>query len=193
MKKNILLIALFFLIQNTIQAQGLHLGLKAGTDMQKISGKSFADQFNFGYHLGGYVEINFSKKVGIQPEFYYSETSLKTGESFETIYQAANPLSVRLSYLNIPVLLNVKMAEQLVLQIGPKYGVLSNTGLTIRQNAENAIKSGDLSAVAGFTLKISKIRLYARYQIGLNNISELQNQEKWKNQVIHAGLGLQIF
>jgi hypothetical protein len=87
----------------------------------------------------------------------------------------------------------VKLAEQLVLQIGPKYGVLSNTGLTIRQNAENAIKTGDLSAVAGFTLKISKIRLYARYQIGLNNISELQNQEKWKNQVIHAGLGLQIF
>jgi hypothetical protein len=193
MKKYSLLIALVIFIQNNIHAQGLHMGLKAGTDMQKISGKSFADQFNFGYHLGGYVEINFSKKVGIQPEFYYSETRLKTGESFETIYQAANPLSIRLSYLNIPVLLNVKLAEQLVLQIGPKYGVLSNTGLTIRQNAENAIKTGDLSAVAGFTLKISKIRLYARYQIGLNNISELQNQEKWKNQVIHAGLGLQIF
>jgi hypothetical protein len=93
----------------------------------------------------------------------------------------------------MPLLLNWKIAKLFAIQLGPKYGILSNKQMTIAQNSENAIKSGDLSAVAGFQIHLPKIRIYARYQVGLNNINELAEQEKWKNQVIHAGVGLLIF
>jgi hypothetical protein len=193
MKKYLLILSIIYLIHNSAFSQGLHLGLKAGTDLQKISGKAFEDQFNFGYHLGGFVEIKLSENLALQPEFYYSETSLRTGDSLQVLYESANPSKVKLSYLNIPILLNLKLSEQFNLQIGPKYGILSNKELSIRQNTESAFNAGDLSAVAGLQIKLPKIRIYARYQVGLNNINELPDQEKWKNQVIHAGIGLQIF
>ena len=39
-------------------------------------------------------------------------------------------------------------------------------------------------------LNISKIRLYGRYGVGLNNINEIDDQEKWKNQTVQLGVGL---
>jgi hypothetical protein len=193
MKKIYGTLALLLCLHGLGMGQGLHLGLKAGSDLQKIGGVSFKDQFNFGYHLGGFIEIKLNDKWALQPEFYYSETRMRRGDSLSALYSSVDPFKIRLTYINIPLLLNWKIADQLSIQLGPKYGILSNKSLSIRENTESAIKSGDLSAVAGLQIKLPKIRIYARYQVGLNNINELPDQEKWKNQVIHAGVGLQLF
>ena len=49
-------------------AQGFHIGAKAGANLFKVDGKSFSEEFNLGYTLGAFSEINFNKKWGLQPE-----------------------------------------------------------------------------------------------------------------------------
>ena len=192
MKKTIIIALLLFSFSNFIKAQGFTFGIKAGAEMLKLSGKLFNEEFAYGYHLGGFAEIKLNKSFGIQPELYYSSTSMKTATTLDPIYTNVDLKSIKLGYINIPVLLNIKPSKKFVLQVGPSYGILSNSNLSIGQNAENAFKSGDFALVSGIQLNLSKIRVYGRYQIGLTDINDATSEEKWKSQTLHIGVGLRI-
>jgi len=192
MCKKITFFALLVICSNFVFAQEFELVIKGGTDVQKISGFSFKEKFAYGYHLGAFAEIKLSKTFSIQPEFYYSAATLNKGNSFDTLYTSIDPKKIKFGYLNIPLLINIKLSDKVKLQVGPRYGILSNTNLSIKDNAEKALKSGDFSLVSGFQFNFSKIRVYARYQIGLTNINEISTQENWKSQSIHLGIGLKI-
>jgi len=192
MSKKITFFAFFVLFSNVLFAQGFELGIKGGADVQKISGVSFKEEFAYGYHLGAYTEIKLSKTFSIQPELYYSAATMNKGNSFDTLYTSIDPKKIKFGYMNIPILFNIKLSDKVKLQVGPRYGILSNTNLSIKANAEKALKMGDFSFVSGIQLQYSKIRVYARYQIGLTNINEISTQEKWKSQSIHIGIGLKI-
>ena len=192
MSKKITFFALFVLFSNVLFAQGFELGIKGGADVQKISGVSFKEEFAYGYHLGAYTEIKLSKTFSIQPELYYSAASMNKGNSFDTLYTSIDPKKIKFGYMNIPILFNIKLSDKVKLQVGPRYGILSNTNLSIKANAEKALKMGDFSFVSGIQLQYSKIKVYARYQIGLTNINEISNKENWKSQSIHIGIGLKI-
>jgi hypothetical protein len=192
MSKKITFFAFFVLLSNVLFAQGFELGIKGGADVQKISGVSFKEEFAYGYHLGAYTEIKLSKTFSIQPELYYSAASMNKGNSFDTLYTSIDPKKIKFGYMNIPILFNIKLSDKVKLQVGPRYGILSNTNLSIKANAEKALKMGDFSFVSGIQLQYSKIKVYARYQIGLTNINEISNKENWKSQSIHIGIGLKI-
>jgi len=192
MSKKITFFAFFVLLSNVLFAQGFELGIKGGADVQKISGVSFKEEFAYGYHLGAYTEIKLSKTFSIQPELYYSAASMNKGNSFDTLYTSIDPKKIKFGYMNIPILFNIKISDKVKLQVGPRYGILSNTNLSIKANAEKALKMGDFSFVSGIQLQYSKIKVYARYQIGLTNINEISNKENWKSQSIHIGIGLKI-
>ena len=65
-KLSVVLVTLF--LANAAMAQ-FTLGVKAGANIFKVEGKSFKDEFNYGYHLGGFAnfgiggqsEANFRK------------------------------------------------------------------------------------------------------------------------------------
>lgn len=176
----------------TALAQGVSFGIKAGTDIHKIDGKSFSDQFSFGYHAGGFVQIGISSKLGIQPEVLFSQVNVDTSSSFSSVYQFNNISEVNLKYLKIPLLLNIQPNKFVALQVGPQFGVLIDQEKGLLKSGQNAFKSGDFSMLGGIQLAISKIRLYGRYAIGLSNINDIDNQEKWKNQSIQLGIGLAL-
>lgn len=192
MKKIIVVAAMLFCYSNNIMSQGFTLGVKAGAEILRISGKSFDQEFAYGYHLGGFSEIKLNKTFSIQPELYYSSTSMKTANSLDTIYTNVDFKNIKLGYINIPVLLNIKPSKKFCIQVGPRYGILSNSSLSVKQNAENAFKSGDFSLLAGIQINLSKIRIYGRYQVGLTDINDATNQEEWKSQTLHIGIGLRI-
>lgn len=192
MYKKIMYFILMVVFSNAAFSQGFELGIKGGADVQKISGVSFNDEFAYGYHFGAYSEIKLSKTFSLQPEFYYSAATMNKGNSFDTLYTSIDPNKIKFGYLNIPILINIKLSDKVRLQVGPRYGILSNTNLSVKANAENALKSGDFAFVSGIQLKYSKIRVYARYQIGLTNMNEISNKENWKSQSIHIGIGLKI-
>jgi hypothetical protein len=48
-------------------------------------------------------------------------------------------------------------------------------------NGQEAFKSGDFAMDFGAQLTFGTFRVYERYYIGLSGMSELENQESWKN------------
>lgn len=173
---------------------GIRLGVKAGGNLNKVTGQSFKDGFDLGYHVGGFLEIDLNKKWGIQPEVLWNQSQTKR-TNFNNLYPV-NPLNtdekVKLDYLSIPILLRYNVGNVLTLNAGPQFGILLNQDKTLLQNGEAAFKSGDFSMVAGAQLNFNFLRVYGRYNIGLQNINDIDNRDKWTNQQIQLGVGLRF-
>mgnify|MGYP003297073472 CR=1 FL=1 len=188
-----LLIACIIMVQ-AASAQ-FHIGIKGGSNITKIDGKSFKDEFRYGYLLGGFAEIGLGGKLGIQPEVLYSQYQTRVDSNFKNIYSNAfNPSyngDVKLNYLSIPVMLNYK-AGLITLQAGPQFGILLDQNKTLLQNGKDAFSKGDFSLAGGAQIKISKIRLSGRYVVGLNNINQIDNRDQWKSQAIQLSVGLAL-
>jgi hypothetical protein len=171
----------------------IKFGVKGGVNITKIDDKAFKDEFNYGYHLGGFAEIGLGSKLGIQPEVLFNQYQTKVDTSLENIW---NPLKsgqdAKLNYLSIPILLNYKLANIFTLQAGPQFGVLISQDKNLLQNGEEAFKNGDFSLLGGAQINISKLRFTGRYFVGLNNISDINNQTKWKNQGFQLSVGLAL-
>jgi len=195
MKSKLFGLITVLLVSTAAMAQ-FHIGVKAGANITKIEGKSFKEQFRSGYHLGGFAEIGFGKKFGIQPEVVFNQYSTRVDSNFSHIYENVfNPgyaSNIKLNYLSVPLLLTYKFLGPLSLQVGPQFAVLIDQNKTLLQNGQQAFKNGDFSMVAGAQLKLLKFRLTGRYVVGLNNINDIDNQDKWKNQTIQLSLGLAL-
>ena len=192
MKTKILSLALLTIISTAAFSQKLHIGFKGGASINKLTGKSFKEEFSFGYHLGGFFEIGLGKKFGIQPEILFSQINVDTSSTFSSVYQFKQLDKVQLKYLSIPILLNIKPAKMLTLQVGPQFGILTNKSNTLLQNGKQAFKGGDFSMLGGVQVNISHFNIYGRYAVGLSNINDIDNKEKWKNQSIQLGVGITL-
>ena len=172
------------------------LGIKAGSNITKIEGKSFKDEFQYGYHAGAFVEIGLGDKFGIQPEVLFNQVKSRVDSSFSHIYQNAVNFNtykdVKLNYLSIPLILNYKLGNVLSLQAGPQFGILMNGDKTLLQNGNEAFKNGDFSMLGGAQINISKLRVTGRYVVGLNNINDISDQHKWNNQGFQVSVGLAL-
>lgn len=173
--------------------QGFHLGAKAGANIFKVDGKSFSDEYLFGYNVGAFAEINLSKSIGIQPELIWSQTNYRTANKFSDLYpQGSNDIKGKLNYLSIPILLNLNAGKILTFQVGPQFGILVNHNKNLFENGEDAFKSGDFSMLGGAQLNLGALKLGGRYVIGLSNINDIDNKDKWKNQGFQLYLGLKV-
>jgi Outer membrane protein beta-barrel domain len=190
MKKIIIPFAIIMtMTAGTAYSQRFKFGIKGGTDIKKLTGKSFDDQFSYGYHLGVFTEIGLGSRFGIQPEVYFSQVNIDTSSNFSAIHNFNQISKVQLKYVNIPILLSYKPGKFVTLQAGPQYGILIDNSKSVLQNGKDAFNKGDFSILAGIQLNINKVRLYGRYAIGLNNLNEIDDKDKWKTQTIHLGLG----
>lgn len=190
---SLIAISIFFSLAATAQ---FNLGVKGGANISKIEGRSFKEEFRYGYHLGGFVEIGLGGRLGLQPEVLFNQYQTKVDSNFRTIYQnafsSATNRSVKLNYLSIPVLLNYKLGNVLALQAGPQFGILLDQDKNLLENGQQAFKSGDFSLVGGAQIKLTKLRISGRYGVGLNNLNDIDNQDKWKSQVVQLSLGFAL-
>jgi Outer membrane protein beta-barrel domain len=192
MKTKLLALTLSIMIFSAAHSQTFHLGIKGGANITKLSGKSFNDEFSWGYHLGGFAEIGLGKKFSVQPEVLFNQYQHDTTSKFSDIYQFNHVSNIKLNYLSIPILLNYKASDFFTLQAGPQFGILMDQNVKLVQNGKDAFKKGDFSLLGGVQLKFSSVRIYGRYVVGLNNINDIDNKDKWKNQGFQLGVGLAI-
>ena len=192
MKSKLVMLAFAGLLGISAFSQGFKIGIKGGANINKITGKSFNEQFSFGYHLGGYAEIGITKKWAIQPEVLFSQTNVDTSSNFSAIYKFNKLNNIKLGYLSIPILLNYKPNKMITLQAGPQFSLLTNRSKTLLQNGQSAFKNGDFSMLGGLQLNIFNFKIYGRYAIGLNNLNDIDNKENWKSQGIQLGIGFNL-
>jgi hypothetical protein len=196
MKTKLLPLLAALLFSQAMMAQ-FHIGVKGGANIIKIEGASFKDKFSYGYHLGGFMEIGLGKKLGIQPEVLFNQYSTTVDSNYKKIYQnvfsSAFQNNIKLNYLSIPILLNYKLIGNfLSLQAGPQFGILIDQDKTLLQNGGDAFKKGEFSMLAGAQIKFSAIRITGRYGIGLNNINDIDDKDKWTSQGFQLSLGLAL-
>jgi hypothetical protein len=199
MKKTFILLGLVVLLSLGASAQGgFRLGVKGGLNLNRVNGQSFNDEFDMGYMAGAFAEIDINKFIGIQPELLYSQTMTKRS-SFSALYNSRFTQSflidnayTRLNYLSIPVLLRLNLGKLITFNAGPQYGILIGQDKNVLTNAQNAFKTGDISAVVGAQLNLSSFRIYGRYVAGLQNINAIDDKETWKTASLQLGLGLKF-
>lgn len=184
------------LLSSAMMAQ-FHVGVKAGANIIKVDGKSFKDQFKYGYHLGGFMEIPLGKKFVVQPELLFNQYAVTMDSNFSHVYQnvfnSAYQSNVKLNYLSIPLLLNYKLIGNfLSIQAGPQFSILMQQNKTLLQNGANAFKQGDFAMIGGAQAKVGPFRFNGRYVIGLNNINDIDNKDKWKSQGFQLSVGLAL-
>lgn len=195
MKKILLVLAVFGFIFS-VQAQNFKIGLKVGANMTKVSGKSFNEEFDLGYQAGFWSDIKLSKDFGLQPEVLFTQVGTTRASGFASLYSTllapGAVTNIKLNYLTIPVLLRYKVTNNLAINAGPQYNILMDKGQTLLQNGQSAFKSGDFSMVAGIQLKLLVLNLYGRYNIGLTNINDIDNKDKWTSQQLQFGVNISL-
>jgi hypothetical protein len=192
-KVSLLIFTSILLFSVTVFSQGFHFGFKGGANIFKVDGKSFKDEFKFGYNIGAFAELNFTDKFGIQPELLWSQTNFRTGNDFDNVYPGGiGDVKGKLNYLAIPVLLSYRPISLLAFQLGPQFGTLLNQDKNLLNNGEEAFKKGDLSLLAGVQLNLLKFKAGARYVIGLNDINDVGTSNKWKNQGFQVYVGFRV-
>ena len=188
------LVAALFM-SSALMAQ-FHIGIKGGTNITKVDGRSFKDKFEYGYHVGAFAEIGLGERLGIQPEVLFSQYSTTLDSNYNHIYEnifTSGQRNVKLNYLSVPILLNYKVIGNfLSIQAGPQFSVLMKQDKNLLQNGADAFKKGDFAMLGGVQLKLSAIRITGRYAIGLNNISDIDNKDQWKSQGFQVSLGLAL-
>ena len=190
MKKLILSLSTILFITTASLAQDANIGIKAGTNLTKIDGQSFKDGYKMSFQGGLFMELDFNKKVGIQPEFLFSQT--KSENNTGTLPYTFQNNDVNLNYLTIPILFRYKIAKVLVLNVGPQYSFLLNKSDNRLLDNREPFKNSDFAMVGGAQLNFRYLRIYGRYAVGLNNINDLSESNKWKSQQIQLGVGFKF-
>jgi hypothetical protein len=179
MKKTILSLLLLLVVKASI-AQ-FSYGVKGGLNFSNIYSTKLNTNFKQGFHAGVYAKFNLII-LGIQPELLFSQRG----------YVEENVKDVTLNYIDIPVMLKLKILPMITLDLGPQFSYLVNSStkgignvLTVQPDFKNA----ETSAAFGASAQVWRIGASARYIVGL---SELEKAITSKNQQFQVSLSLKL-
>ena len=174
----------------------IRFGVKGGLNLNKIEGKSFKDEFSYNFQLGAFMQINFSRKLGIQPELNFAQATAEQSDDITVIYDdiflGGDQVKAKLNYLKLAGLLNLNVgpSQRVKLQFGPQWGILLNEKVDSVKTSEDVFKKGEFSVLGGIMFQLPAVHVGTRYEIGLTNINGRDNQDAWKRQSWQFFIGI---
>lgn len=176
-------------------------GVTAGVNINKINGQSYKSGFNYNYQLGAFLQINFARRFGLQPEVNFvqasSEFTNDAGTVYDDLFRDGSQKKAKLSYLEVPVLLNINigLTKKVKLQLGPSYGALLKQTVDSLKTNGDLYKNGNWSAIGGIFIQFPALNFGARYKLGLTDLNGIDNRQTWKSQSIQffAGITFLVF
>ncbi|MEO6405081.1 MAG: porin family protein [Ferruginibacter sp.] len=171
------------------------VGGKAGVNVNKISGQAYKDGFSYNFQVGGFMQFNFSRRLGLQPEVNFvqgqSEFTNDASDIYDDIFRDGSQKKAKLSYLEIPLLLNLNLgtSKRVKLQVGPAYNALLKQTIDSLRSSGNIYKNGEWSAMGGLWIQLPLVNIGARYKLGLSNVNAIDDRQAWKNQAIQIFVG----
>ncbi len=181
---------------NGEQENFFRFGAKAGVNVNKISGQSYKQGFNYNFQAGVFLQFNFSNRFGLQPEVNFVQTSSEfsndPSDIYDDIFRDGSQKSSKLNFLEVPVLLNINVgsSKRVKLQIGPAYGGLLKQTVDSLKNDGNIYKNAEWSALGGLWIQLPFVNLGARYKLGLTDLNAIDNRQSWKSQAIQVFVGV---
>jgi hypothetical protein len=186
MKKNIIVI-LLAIAANFANAQNFQLGVKAGANISNFTGGDFdavKKKALVGIHAGAFFRFKFSK-LALQPEFMISTQGAK-------IDSASGSYDWKITYVNVPVMLQYYFAGGFYMEAGPQVGFATNQNFS-NSTIEDFANNLDLSAAVGLGIRgKSGLGIGARYVAGLSKVGEFTPSNgvnpDFKNSVIQLSV-----
>lgn len=189
--KKVLLAVAILAAGLTANAQEVNFGAKAGVNFANVSGEDVEDNITrTSFNVGAVVEFEISDKFSIQPELIYSAQGAKLEEESDV------DLTLKLDYLNVPVIAKFYAAESFSLEFGPQVGFLlsakakakigGDSGETDIKDEFETVDFG-LNFGAGYKLD-SGLNFSARYNLGLSNVAK-ESESSVKNSVFQISIG----
>jgi hypothetical protein len=190
MKKLLLSTAIAIFAIANVNAQSVNFGAKAGLNLANVGGDIDENEGIVGFHIGGVAEISISEKFSIQPELLFSAQ----GTKFE---EGDGKLTMKLNYINIPVMAKYYVADGFSLEAGPQIGILASAkakyeigGESESEDIKDNFESLDLGLNFGLGYKLdSGLNFAARYNLGLSNLAKDSGNEKINNGVFQLSVG----
>ena len=208
MKKIILSVAAM-LTFGFVSAQEVQFGVKGGVNIATFVGDDTDDlDSKIGFHVGGFAEIKISEKFSVQPELLFSTQGAKMEDKYsEGGLNYDVSAKINTSYINIPVMAKLYVAEGFSLEAGPQIGFL----MSAKTKAEATVSAGDITQSGseevdvkdqfntvdfglsfGLGYKFTEnLSAGARYNLGLSDVNkEVEGQAlSVKNSVIQVSIG----
>jgi len=200
--KLLVIVYVFFLLPGNGFSQGINIGIKAG-----VSSSNFITDLRssgrFGVQGGVFFAKKFSK-VGLKTEIIYSQQGSIGNAEFKRAVignsQIINKSTIKLNYINFPILATWHLNPSFYLQGGPQFGLLLTAEEEITTQRYNAvlgneidkrsedikdqIDNSDIGIVLGFGFNLpAGFGLGLRYNLGFSNIN-VTDTESIKNQVV---------
>jgi len=185
-------------------AQNLRLGIVAGANMDKTSGKDLAGKFK-GNFTGGVFVGGGSNKIRVQADLLFSQGTITTGDNFKDAfgnYINENAGSVKsgtfkMNELSIPLTLGINLLPKMLwFEIGPQYTAVvsikdKNSFLT---ETERVFKKGYVSGVAGLSLELPfSLNVGVRYIMGITDRNNTEVNDAWRTNHIQVRVGWSLF
>lgn len=190
MKK--LIVAAFLLVSATGFAQTFQLGIKGGVNISNFTGGDFKDLDNkalVGFHAGGFVSFFFGDHLALQPEVLFSSQGAK-------LESAGEEQNLKVSYVNIPVLLKYRFTGGFYLEAGPQIG-FKVSEKTDDMPIDDFAKSTDISIAGGLGWHSDMgLGIGARYTAGISKVGDFDAGDidpDFKNGVIQISLFYTLF
>lgn len=211
MKKSFILIGLAFLtFGTTLKAQSddsrevFAFGIKAGINYSNVwdaQGQDFRADPKVGFVGGVFAGIPIGKTFGIQPELLVSQKGFKgSGTLLFTPYS----FSRTTTFIDVPLLLQIKPAQYITLLAGPHFSYLlhqkdeytfgSNSTEQEKEFSNDNIRKNILGFTFGADINISNIVISGRvaYDFQANNGDGTSQTPRYKNQWLQLAVGFKI-
>jgi len=169
------------------------LGLKAGTNLSKLSTENtFSSDNRAGYYAGLWARIG-AAGIHLQPELYLSgkNTTLKNDAGAEN--------SVKFTSVDVPILVGTKIGAAgvgLRLNTGPVVSFIVDDKQTVKTAAGNALsgnfKGQNFAWQFGAGLDVSKLGIDVRFEQGLSKIGK-DGYNDTKLSLFTIGLAYRLF
>lgn len=187
-----LIVAACLLFSTTTFAQTFQLGIKGGVNISNFTGGNFEDldkKSLVGFHAGGFVSFFFGDNFALQPEVLFSSQGAK-------LEDAGQKRNLKVSYVNVPVMLKYRFTGGFYLEAGPQIG-FKVSEKTDNMPIDDFAKSTDLSVAGGLGFHSSSgLGIGARYTAGLSKVGDFNAAEidpDFKNGVIQVSLFFTLF
>lgn len=201
-KKTAFLLCCILPALSTLSQNRVDFGFRGGISTSKV----YTDLSDYtsdkitGYQGGAFLRIFFTKHILFEPEAYFTK---KGGELFNNDNGDEKQINFEISSIDVPLLLGIKFLDleftKLLIYTGPVMSFahekavefIENGQEDFQKSAEHLLESTNWGYQVGGSLDIFIFTLDLRYEWGLNDIYEGDNQ--FRENAFLIGLGIRIF
>lgn len=171
-------------------------GVKADLNFTSIRGSGMNTKYGTGVEGGLFGTWNFSKNFSLQPELLVSQSNTTRSDDFMVYYvnsgKASGNTAIKLTTLNVPVLLKYNITKMFSVLAGPQYNFMLFDNEDLLRDDKDAFTKGEISGNVGAQFNVSSVSIFGRYNFGLSDINNVDDRYSWHSSHILIGVAVKL-